>query len=145
MEDKTLILLTSKLLLPLMRNETHSQAHDFADSPLCTWCPFDLLYRPYGAVNLYGGVRVSRINSASFFMLAANTMVRTIISSAAFAHFPGETSKVWKTSHSSCYPRPCIDSFISIAALSCFTCSTKLNHLSDCISLTKEPIANWQI
>lgn len=61
-------------------------------------------------------------------MLAANTIVWTIISTAAAAHFPEETRKVWKTSHSSCYRCPCIDSFISAAALSYFTCKTKSNH-----------------
>lgn len=60
-------------------------------------------------------------------MLAANTIVWTMFSTAA-AHFPGETCRVWKTSHSSCYRCPCIDSFISAAALSYFTCSTKSNH-----------------
>lgn len=94
MEDKTLILLTSKLLLPLMSNENCSQAHNFADSPLWTWWPFDLLYRSYGFMKLYGSVRISRINSAQFFMLVLNTIVRTIISSAAAAYFPGETCKV---------------------------------------------------
>lgn len=61
-------------------------------------------------------------------MLPVNTIVGTIISTAA-AHFPGENCKVWKTSHSSCYWCPCIDSFISVAALSYFTCSTKSNHI----------------
>ena len=75
--------------------------------------------------------------SAWLCMLAVNIIVLRIISTATAAHFPVETCKKWKTSHSSCYWCPCIDFFISAAIQSYFTCSTKSKSYPSAIFLCK--------